>query len=109
MDLSAPYYLQTIHAVFQEHLLPRGLLVSRGRLVEPAAIERTALMTIEGERDDISGLGQTRAAHDLAHQLPDDMRRHMEQPGVGHYGLFNGKRFREQIAPQIKDFIRTHS
>jgi poly(3-hydroxybutyrate) depolymerase len=109
MDLPAPYYLQTIHAVFQEHLLPRGLLISRGRVVEPAAIERTALMTIEGERDDISGLGQTRAAHDLAHQLPDEMRTHLEQTGVGHYGLFNGKRFREQIAPQIKDFIRTHS
>lgn len=109
MDLSAPYYLQTIHAVFQEHLLPRGLLVSRGRMVEPTAIDRTALMTIEGERDDISGLGQTRAAHDLAHQLPDEMRAHLEQAGVGHYGLFNGKRFREQIAPKIKDFIRTHS
>ena len=106
MDLPASYYLQTVEAVFQKHLLPRGLLVSRGRLVEPAAILRTALMTIEGERDDISGIGQTRAAHTLASALPDTMREHYEQPGVGHYGLFNGRRFREEIAPRIKTFIR---
>ncbi len=109
MDLSATYYLQTIEAVFQEHLLPRGLLVSRGRLVEPAAIRRTALMTIEGERDDISGIGQTRAAHALTRELPKKLREHHEQPGVGHYGLFNGRRFREEIAPRIKAFIRTHT
>ena len=107
MDLSATYYLQTIEAVFQEHLLPRGLLSSRNRLVEPVAIRRTALMTIEGERDDISGIGQTRAAHALARELPDTMRVHHEQPGVGHYGLFNGRRFREEIAPRIKAFIQT--
>ena len=106
MDLSASYYLQTIEAVFQKHLLPRGLLVSRGRRVEPAAILRTALMTIEGERDDISGIGQTCAAHTLASALPETMREHYEQPGVGHYGLFNGRRFREEIAPRIKAFIR---
>ena len=108
MDLSATYYLQTIEAVFQQHLLPRGLLVSRGRKIEPAAIRRTALMTIEGERDDISGLGQTRAAHKLARELPEAMRIHYEQPGVGHYGLFNGRRFREEIAPRIKAFIHSH-
>ncbi len=108
MDLSASYYLQTIEAVFHKHLLPRGLLVSRGRAVEPAAIEHTAVFTIEGERDDISGIGQTRATHALCTNLPDDMRAHREQAGVGHYGLFNGRRFRSEIAPAIKDFIRLH-
>lgn len=108
MDLSASYYLQTIEVVFQEHLLPRGLLFHRDRLVEPAAIQRTALMTIEGERDDISGIGQTRASHALARELPEKMRTHHEQPGVGHYGLFNGRRFRDEIAPRIKAFIQTH-
>jgi poly(3-hydroxybutyrate) depolymerase len=105
MDLPASYYLQTISAVFHDHLLPRGLLVSRGRPVDPAAIEHTALLTIEGERDDISGIGQTKAAHALCPNLPPDMRLHWEQEGVGHYGLFNGKRFREAIAPRIKRFI----
>ena len=108
MDLSANYYLETIEAVFQEHLLPRGLLFHRGQLVEPAAIQRTALMTIEGERDDISGIGQTRASHALARELSEKMRTHYEQPGVGHYGLFNGRRFRDEIAPRIKAFIQTH-
>ncbi|MBO0710813.1 MAG: polyhydroxyalkanoate depolymerase [Acetobacteraceae bacterium] len=108
MDLSAAFYLQTVAAVFHDHLLPRGLLTSRGRLVDPAAIERTALFTIEGERDDISGIGQTRAAHDLCRNLPVHMRAHRQQAGVGHYGLFNGRRFREEIAPAIKDFIRRH-
>ncbi len=108
MDLSASFYLQTVEVVFHEHLLPRGLLVSRGRMVEPAAIEHTAMFTIEGERDDISGIGQTRAAHALCRNLPDDMRLHREQAGVGHYGLFNGRRFREEIAPAIKGFIQAH-
>jgi poly(3-hydroxybutyrate) depolymerase len=108
MDLSAAYYLQTVETVFQEHLLPRGLMVSRGRLIEPAAIRRTAMMTIEGERDDISGIGQTRAAHKLARELPNDMREHHEQAGVGHYGLFNGKRYEQEVAPRIKAFIRRH-
>jgi poly(3-hydroxybutyrate) depolymerase len=105
MDLSAEYYLQTIRAVFHEHLLPRGLFVSRNRLVEPAAIERTAMFTIEGERDDISGIGQTRAAHKLTRNLAESKRAHLEQAGVGHYGLFNGSRFRAEIAPKIKAFI----
>jgi poly(3-hydroxybutyrate) depolymerase len=104
MDLSADFYLQTIHAVFQEHLLPRGLFTHRGHRVDVSAIERTALLTIEGERDDISGLGQTRASHDLAHRLPEDMRMHREQKGVGHYGLFNGQRYRVDVAPLIKSF-----
>ena len=108
MDLSAEFYLQTINAVFKEHLLPRGLLVSRDRHVDPAAITRTAIMTVEGERDDISGLGQTRATHGLTPHLDDDKHDHYEQPGVGHYGLFNGARFRNEIAPRIKAFIAKH-
>ncbi len=108
MDLPAEYYLQTIETVFQEHALPRGTMVSRNRRVEPAAIEQTALLTIEGERDDISGLGQTRAAHKLATNLPVEMREHREQKGVGHYGLFNGRRFREEVAPAIKAFMAAH-
>ena len=107
MDLSSEFYLQTIEAVFLKHLLPRGLYVSRGRHVDPAAITRTAMMTIEGERDDISGVGQTRAAHAMTPHLADDKRVHYEQPGVGHYGLFNGARFRNEIAPRIKQFIAT--
>jgi poly(3-hydroxybutyrate) depolymerase len=109
MDMPADYYLQTISAVFQDHLLPRGLFVSRGRKVACAAITRTALLTIEGERDDISGLGQTRAAHTLCSGLDPSRRLHIEQPGVGHYGLFNGSRFRNEIAPRIKRFIRAHA
>ncbi len=108
MDLSAEFYLQTINAVFLEHLLPRGLMVSRDRHVDTAAITRTAIMTVEGERDDISGLGQTRATHAMAPNLADDKHLHYEQPGVGHYGLFNGARFRTEIAPRIKAFIATH-
>jgi poly(3-hydroxybutyrate) depolymerase len=108
MDMPAGYYLQTIAAVFQDHLLPRGLMQSRGRPVEPRAITRTALLTVEGERDDISGIGQTRAAHALCTGLDASMKQHHEQAGVGHYGLFNGRRFREEIKPLIAGFIRTH-
>jgi len=109
MDLPAEYYLQTISAVFQDHLLPRGLFMSHGRRVEPAAIARSAVLTIEGERDDISGIGQTLAAHALCTGLPAARKQHYEQEGVGHYGLFNGRRFREEIAPRIKDFITAHA
>ncbi len=105
MDLCAEYYLETIQAVFHEHLLPRGLLTWRGHRVDPSAIIRTALFTIEGERDDISGIGQTRASHKLMPNLPEHMKQHLEQSGVGHYGLFNGRRFRTEISPRIKDFI----
>jgi poly(3-hydroxybutyrate) depolymerase len=108
MDLSAEYYLQTIDTVFQQHLLPRGLMVSRDRHVDPAAISRTAILTVEGERDDISGIGQTRATHDITPNLDADKHEHWEQPGVGHYGLFNGARFRNEIAPRIKAFIAKH-
>jgi poly(3-hydroxybutyrate) depolymerase len=107
MDLSAEFYLQTIHAVFHEHLLPRGLLYYRGERVDPGATTRTALLTIEGERDDISGLGQTRAAHALTPNLAPGRHEHIEQQGVGHYGLFNGRRFRTELAPRIRQFIRS--
>jgi poly(3-hydroxybutyrate) depolymerase len=107
MDLTAEFYLQTIQVVFKEHQLPRGVWVSRGRPIEPAAIE-TALMTVEGELDDISGLGQTRAAHTLTPNIPGARRVHWEQPRVGHYGIFNGRKWREQIMPRVRDFIRAN-
>ncbi len=108
MDLSAEFYLQTIESVFLNHRLPRGLFTYHGDIVNPGAITRTAMLTIEGERDDISGIGQTRAAHALTTSLPETMRMHHEQKGVGHYGLFNGRRFTAEIAPLIKGFIQTH-
>ncbi|CAN5920083.1 polyhydroxyalkanoate depolymerase [soil metagenome] len=105
MDLTAEFYLQTIELVFKEHLLPRGLWVSRGRKVDPSLIE-TALMTVEGEFDDISGIGQTKAAHALTPNIPGARHVHWEQPRVGHYGIFNGRKWREQIMPRVRDFIR---
>jgi poly(3-hydroxybutyrate) depolymerase len=107
MDLTAEFYLQTIQVVFKEHLLPRGLWESRGRKVDPASIE-TALMTVEGELDDISGLGQTKAAHALTPNIPGARHVHWEQPRVGHYGIFNGRKWREQIMPRVRDFIRAN-
>jgi poly(3-hydroxybutyrate) depolymerase len=104
MDLTADYYLQTIQVVFKEHLLPRGAWVSRGRQIDPSAIE-TALMTVEGELDDISGIGQTKAAHALTPLIPGARHVHWEQPRVGHYGIFNGRKWREQIMPRVRDFI----
>jgi poly(3-hydroxybutyrate) depolymerase len=106
MDLPAEYYLQTIDVVFKRHLLPRGEWVSRGRRIDPGVITETALATIEGENDDISGLRQTEAAHDLCRRLPAPKRLHYVQPDVGHYGVFNGRKWREEIAPRIKAFIR---
>ena len=105
MDLSADYYLQTIQKVFQEHQLPDGLLEHRGQRVSLQAIKHTALMTVEGENDDISGIGQTQAAHDLCINIPAAKRVDYIQPGVGHYGVFNGLRWRTEIAPRIRDFI----
>ncbi len=109
MDLNATYYLQTLKVVFQEHQLPNGTMRYRGRPIEPAAITKTALMTVEGEKDDISGIGQTQAAHDICSGIPADMKHDYVQAGVGHYGVFNGSRFRAEIAPRIRDFIRTHN
>lgn len=108
MDLPAEYYLQTLKTVFMEHHLPDGRMVSRGRRIDPSLIRHTALMTIEGEKDDITGVGQTEAAHRLCSSLPDSMRKHHVQPKVGHYGVFNGRRWREEIYPHVREFIRTH-
>ncbi|MBM3490313.1 MAG: polyhydroxyalkanoate depolymerase [Alphaproteobacteria bacterium] len=109
MDLSADYYLQTVERVFQRHELPLGQFRHRGRAVEPAAIERAGLFCIEGERDDISGVGQTRAALDLCQRIPADRRLYHLQETVGHYGVFNGRRWRENIAPKVLDFIRANA
>ncbi|WP_131118545.1 polyhydroxyalkanoate depolymerase [Lichenihabitans psoromatis] len=106
MDLTAEFYMQTIETVFVRQALPKGEMVSRNRRVDLSQIRSTALMTVEGENDDISGLGQTQAAHDLCVGLPDEMKQHYVQMGVGHYGVFNGSRFRSQIAPRIVAFTR---
>ena len=108
MDLSAEFYLQTIETVFQKHALANGTMVSRDRPIEPAAIRKTALMTVEGELDDISAPGQTLAAHRLCASLPEEMRANHYQNGVGHYGIFNGRRWREHIMPAVREFIRKH-
>jgi poly(3-hydroxybutyrate) depolymerase len=105
MDLAAEFYLQTVDTVFIRHDLPRGQMTHRGRRVDPSAITRVALFTIEGEHDDISGIGQTEAAHRLCANIPHDRKAHWLQPGVGHYGVFNGSRFRSEIAPRISDFV----
>jgi poly(3-hydroxybutyrate) depolymerase len=105
MDLAAEFYLQTVQTVFVRHALPKGEMTHRGRRVDPAAIKRVALFTIEGEHDDISGVGQTEAAHRLCVNIPPDRQAHWLQPGVGHYGVFNGSRFRSEIAPRISDFV----
>jgi poly(3-hydroxybutyrate) depolymerase len=105
MDLDAAFYLQTVETVFINHALPKGEMRHRGTLVDPSKIKRTALMTVEGEKDDISGVGQTKAAHKLCSSLPDTKRVHYLQNGVGHYGVFNGSRFRAEIAPRISDFM----
>ncbi|MEW5421247.1 polyhydroxyalkanoate depolymerase [Amorphus sp. 3PC139-8] len=108
MDLTAEFYLQTLERVFVGHDLPNGTFTHRGRPVRPEAIQSTALFTVEGEKDDISGVGQTEAAHRLAVNLPEDRRAHYVQPNVGHYGVFNGSRFRSEICPRIADFILSH-
>jgi poly(3-hydroxybutyrate) depolymerase len=105
MDLAAEFYLQTVDTVFVRHALPKGQMTHRGRRVDPTAIERVALFTIEGEHDDISGVGQTEAAHRLCVNIPGDRQAHWLQPDVGHYGVFNGSRFRAEIAPRISDFV----
>src|SRR3546814_11063922 len=95
MCLPAEYYLQTVKSLFQDHDLPLCRMTCRGDLVDPAAIRKTALLTVEGEKDDITGLGQTMAAHDLCKNIPAQKRAHHMQPGVGHYGVFNGRRWPE--------------
>jgi poly(3-hydroxybutyrate) depolymerase len=104
MDLPAEYYLQTVETVFVKHALPKGEMQHRGAPVDISAIRRVALLTVEGENDDISGLGQTSAALDLCCSIPPSMKAHYQQDGVGHYGVFNGSRFRNEIAPRIREF-----
>jgi poly(3-hydroxybutyrate) depolymerase len=108
-DMTAEFYLQTVDVVFQRHLLPKGQLEHRGRLVDPAAIRDTALLAIEGERDDISGIGQTRAALDIATKLPKAKKQYFMAKDVGHYGIFNGRKWRERIAPVVEKFIAANS
>jgi poly(3-hydroxybutyrate) depolymerase len=105
MDLAAEYYLQTVDTVFVRHALPKGTMMHRDRPIDPSRIKRCALLTIEGEHDDISGVGQTEAAHRLCVNIPADRQAHWLQPAVGHYGVFNGSRFRSEIAPRISDFV----
>jgi poly(3-hydroxybutyrate) depolymerase len=106
LDLTEEFYLQTVDVVFQRYLLPRGELVHRGRPVRPELISDIGLLTVEGENDDISGVGQTQAAHGLCTGLPAELKEDYVQPHVGHYGVFNGRRFREEIYPRVRAFIR---
>jgi polyhydroxyalkanoate depolymerase len=107
-DLPAEFYLETVRTVFQEHALARGTMTYKGKPVNPAAIRRTALLTVEGERDDICPVGQTVAAHDLLPGLKPYMKRHHLQPGAGHYGVFSGKRWETQVFPMVREFIRAN-
>ena len=108
MDLPAEYYLQTLDQVFMKHARPEGLITWQGETVEPKAVEKTALMTVEGARDDITPPGQTQAAHRLCLNIPGTMRAHHLQDDVGHFGAFNGRRWREETYPRVRDFIRAH-
>jgi poly(3-hydroxybutyrate) depolymerase len=108
-DMTAEFYLQTVDVVFQRHLLPEGEMEHRGRLVRPEAIRDTALLAIEGERDDISGLGQTKAALDITTKLPRSKKEYFVAKDVGHYGIFNGRKWREKIAPVVEKFIEAHA
>ena len=105
MDLTAEFYMQTVETVFVRHALPKGEMKHRGQIVDLTAIRNCALMTVEGERDDISGVGQTYAAHELCVNIAESMKQHYLALGVGHYGVFNGSRFRKDVAPRIREFI----
>ena len=109
LDMPAEYYLDTIKTVFQDFALPKGRMFVRDELVRPQAIRKTALLTIEGELDDISGNGQTEAAHQLCLNIPRERREHYVAPGAGHYGIFSGRRWRQTICPRVADFIRRHA
>ncbi|SMC71929.1 polyhydroxyalkanoate depolymerase, intracellular [Fulvimarina manganoxydans] len=108
MDMTAEFYLQTVEEVFIKHSLPKGEMMFKGDRIDLSAVKRVALLTVEGENDDISGVGQTEAAQDLCVNIPEEMRVHYVQPKVGHYGVFNGSRFRAEIVPRIIDFALTH-
>ena len=105
IDLPGEYYLDCIRVVFQQYLLPRGLWEVAGSRVDPLALKHMALLTIEGERDDISGRGQTQAAHELCKNIPPERKRHWLAEGTGHYGIFSGRRWRECVCPVVRDFI----
>lgn len=107
-DLPAEYYLETIVEVFQKHSLPKGEFKHHNELVKPEIIKKTAILAIEGEKDDISGVGQTKAAIEIATNLPKDMKKYYLQKNVGHYGIFNGRRYREHVRPVITDWIEKH-
>ena len=109
LDMPAEYYLDTVRVVFQQHLLPRGLWNVAGERVDPSRIKGTALLTIEGELDDISGQGQTRAAHTLCTGIAEQDRQHMTVEGAGHYGIFSGRRWRTQVYPQVREFIARYA
>ncbi len=109
MDLPAEFYLQTVQRIFQDHDLPMGRFTWHGETVEPAAIRRTALFTVEGERDDICSVGQTLAAQDLCSGIRPSMKRHHLQAGVGHYGVFSGRRWASEIYPRVREMIQTTS
>ncbi|QNP44831.1 polyhydroxyalkanoate depolymerase [Sphingomonas sediminicola] len=104
-DMTSEFYLQTVDVVFQRHLLPKGQLMHRGSKVDPKAIKDTALLAIEGERDDISGIGQTKAALDISSGVPHAKKKYFMAKGVGHYGIFNGRKWRDKIAPVVEDWI----
>jgi poly(3-hydroxybutyrate) depolymerase len=109
MDLAAEFYLQTVETVFVRHDLPKGVMTHRGTRIDPGKIRRVALLTVEGENDDISGVGQTEAAHRLCVNIPPERKAHWLQPAVGHYGVFNGSRFRAEIVPRISDFVLSNN
>jgi poly(3-hydroxybutyrate) depolymerase len=108
MDLTAEFYLQTVEKVFVEHQLPKGEMMHRDKPVDLMSIRHCAIMAVEGEKDDISGVGQTLAALELTPNLPSDKKVYHLQEGVGHYGVFNGRRFKAEIAPRIAEFTRAH-
>jgi polyhydroxyalkanoate depolymerase len=108
-DLPAEFYLETVQKVFQEFALPLGKLDFRGHKIDPSAIRRTALMTVEGERDDICALGQTLAAQEMCSNIRMNRKLHHVQAGVGHYGVFNGRRWQNEIYPMLRDFIHMHA
>ena len=108
-DMTAEFYLQTVETVFQTHALPKGEMMHRGTLIDPAAITDIAILAIEGERDDISGIGQTKAELKIATALPEALKKYHLAPGAGHYGIFNGSKWRDSIAPVVEQWIAAHN
>ena len=109
LDLAAEFYLETVKSVFQDNDVGRNQLKYRGQPLDLRSIRRTALLTVEGERDDICSVGQTVAAHDLCSQLPPFMKRHHLQTGVGHYGVFSGRKWENQVYPVVRNFILSNN